>query len=273
MKSIAAILPFFIDSAEAGCSDVPSGLIPNGNGESFPFSLFETQRLGFHQCDGPLTDGEFAEGTRCQKISCFGPNNHINHSEGAICKCAEEGACNWMKESNPQESAIPNCPKGCLASPAFELNRCRKHYMGGDASYKDVSGETYYWPGQRCKRVQCSEMRRPKKPNRFDTMKFWRLVAKDFFECVCHPDDSLCVWSELTDSAVTAFNEGVELECAEWSEWRNTGKCRKGKQNRKRDCLISQVSYEYRGSEGESKKIRGEAGVDCEGEASDQIDC
>ena len=47
--------------------------------------------------------------------------------------------------------------------------------MGGDASYKDVSGETYYWPGQRCKRVQCSEMRRPKKPNRFDTMKFWRV--------------------------------------------------------------------------------------------------
>ena len=28
-------------------------------------------------------------------------------------------------------------------------------------------------------------------------------MAKDFFECVCHPDDSLCVWSELTDSAVT----------------------------------------------------------------------
>ena len=47
--------------------------------------------------------------------------------------------------------------------------------MGGDASYKDASGETYYWPGQRCKRVQCSEMRRPKKPNRFDTMKFWRV--------------------------------------------------------------------------------------------------
>ena len=55
-------IKFFL--AEAGCSDVPSGLIPNGNGESFPFSLFETQRLGFHQCDGPMTDGEFAEGTR-----------------------------------------------------------------------------------------------------------------------------------------------------------------------------------------------------------------
>ena len=36
---------------------------------------------------------------------------------------------------------------------------------------------------------------------------------------------------------------------------------------------LGKVSYEYRGSEGESKKIRGEAGVDCEGEASDQIDC
>ena len=36
---------------------------------------------------------------------------------------------------------------------------------------------------------------------------------------------------------------------------------------------LVKVSYEYRGSEGESKKIRGEAGVDCEGEASDQIDC
>ena len=55
--------------------------------------------------------------------------------------------------------------------------------MGGDASYKDVSGETYYWPGQRCKRVQCSEMRRPKKPNRFDTMKFWRVCLSII---LCH---------------------------------------------------------------------------------------
>jgi len=88
---------------------VPNGLVPNGGGAVFPHILSE-QRLGFHHCDAPLEDGEFGEGTKCGKISCFGANNHISV---ANVECVNG---NWMMQDDNETSGVPNCPKGCPGS-------------------------------------------------------------------------------------------------------------------------------------------------------------
>ena len=94
-----------------GCSNAPQGknypaILAQENGEGVKF-----YSLGFHDCDGPMEDGEFAEGTKCAKISCFGKNSDINE-ENAECVCGDDG-CHWMKQEDHQVSAVPACPSGC----------------------------------------------------------------------------------------------------------------------------------------------------------------
>lgn len=266
MRSLA-ILPFLVDTTSAGCSNVPSGSVPNGGGAVFS-DILSKQSLGFHHCDGPMEDGEFASGTKCGKISCFGPNNHISVDN---VECVGN---NWMMQDDPEASGIPNCPRGCLGSEVYTLSRCRKHYMEGVEGYIDGStGEHFYWPGQRCKKVQCSDTRKPRHMQRTNTSKFWKLIAKSFFECVCHPGSDTCVWSELTNAAVAAFNDDIELECAEWTAWSNNGSCENGEQKRTRECMVNEASYELKNTSMERNDRMGAPGHDCVGKSEDTIEC
>jgi len=273
MKSVA-IISSFVAAAQAGCKIVPTGDIPNGNGAKFP-EILSRQVLGFHHCDAPLVNDEFAEGTNCGKISCYGPSNHI-FEVNAVCTC-NDGACNWMKQENPEQSAVPDCPAGCLGSEVYTLSRCRKNYMEGDDGYMTNSGEHYYWPGQRCKKVQCTDLRKPKHAMKNGNVKFWKLIAKSFFECVCSVDDngSNCVWSELTNDAVSAFNDDIELECAEWTSWSEFGTCEGGKKKRSRSCRVNESSYELKSAQSSSDETEMEAvpGHDCAGSGEEIVDC
>lgn len=273
MKSVA-IISSFVATAQAGCQVTPNGDIPNGNGAKFP-EIFDKQGLGFHRCDAPLIENEFAEGTTCGRISCYGSNNHIFETN-AVCTC-EDGVCNWMKMDNLEQSAVPNCPAGCLGSEVYTLSRCRKNYMEGDDGYKTSSGEFYYWPGQRCKKVQCKDLRKPKHAMKNGTAKFWKLIAKSFFECICSVDENgtnNCVWSELTNDAVSAFNDDIELECAEWTTWGEFGNCEGGTKKRSRDCRVNETSYERRnGGSRDETEIEAVPGHDCAGSAEEIVEC
>jgi len=58
----------------------------------------------------------------------------------------------------------------------YTLSRCRKNYMFGEDNYLDEStGETFYWPGQRCKKVQCADVRKPRQAMRNGSSKFWKV--------------------------------------------------------------------------------------------------
>ena len=157
---------FFL--AHGACPLVPTGAVPNGDGATFP-AIFAKQQLGFHECDSPLVDGEFPEGAKCGKISCHGASNHISQSD-VVCSNG-----NWMQQDDTRVSGVPNCPRGCLASEnTWTISRCRKNFMDGVESYED-GDETYFWPGQRCKKVQCSAIRKPRHGAKNDTKKFWKV--------------------------------------------------------------------------------------------------
>lgn len=267
MRSIA-VLSLLADTAHGACPLVPTGAVPNGDGATFP-AIFAKQQLGFHECDSPLVDGEFPEGAKCGKISCHGASNHISQSD-VVCSNG-----NWMQQDDTRVSGVPNCPRGCLASEnTWTISRCRKNFMDGVESYED-GDETYFWPGQRCKKVQCSAIRKPRHGAKNDTKKFWKLIAKSFFECVCQQGSDTCVWSDLTNAAVAAFNSDIELECSGWAEWTNHGKCINGQQGRSRECHVDLTSYD-KTEEAEALLARSGQhipGTDCIGDDYQMVPC
>lgn len=261
------LLTIVMQTANAGCPLVPTGAIRGGSGSHTV--MLEHQQLGFHHCDSPLVDGTFDHGTKCRKISCFGKMNHI-FTAGAECVCLGED-CQWMQQENKDLTAIPSCPRGCPENPTYTMDRCRNNFMNGNDFYEE-NGMKYFWPGQRCKRAECNGYRKPKSGNKNGTISKFRYIIPMYSECVCPAGNLECVWSDINDHTTTAFNEDVDLECAEWTNWNSGSECKEGFSRRTRKCLENQVTYELAGYSID-EDIPAIGGFDCKGESEDYVAC
>lgn len=247
MKSSILLLAG-VAHAEGGCSIETSVLEPRPFHKGFVFA----------GCDSPADENNMVpNGTSCKRAMC----KQFKFSQVSDITC-QDG----------QWSELPNCFKGCPAPTSkagYQFVQCRKNLGEGTSRdkgwYEDATGQVFYPPGQRCRKVICPSVAGKKNSEipeeQRDTLMLPQAKAtSDRFECNCDMDGS-CFWLNFNDADHgLSINEDVPLSCAAWSEWEDEGECTKKKRTRTRQCL------QPNGDEGT-------AGVDCVGDAENVVAC
>jgi hypothetical protein len=186
-------------------------------------------------------------GTTCQKVSC--KQFKFSSVENVIC-------------NNGKWSALPTCFKGCPAPTSeagFQFVGCRKN-LGQTTSknkgwYLDTDNKAFYPPSQRCRKVQCPSHKAKETQNTFQVVS----PKESRFECNCDSVNG-CAWLGFNDEDHgNSLNDGVELSCASWTDWKGEG-CTKKKRTETRECV-------------QPNGDKGTAGIDCEGESLRQVSC
>jgi len=248
MKSSILLLAGVARASEGGCSIETSVLEPRPFHKGFVFA----------GCDAQSDENNMVpNGTSCKRAMC----KQFKFSQVSDITC-QDG----------QWSQLPNCFKGCPAPTSkagYQFVQCRKNLGEGTSRdkgwYEDATGQVFYPPGQRCRKVICPSVAGKKnseipEEQRDNLMLPQAKATSDRFECNCDMDGS-CFWLNFNDADHgVSINEDVSLSCAAWSEWADEGECTKKKRTRTRQCL------QPNGDEGT-------AGVDCVGDAENVVAC
>lgn len=242
MKSSILLLAG-ISAQEGGCS-IDAGVL-----EPRPFH----KGLVFWGCDNQAEGDVVPNGTACKKVYCR--QFKFSYVTDVTCE-------------NGQWSALPECFKGCPApqsAAGYQFVQCRKNLGQGTSPHKgwynDENGTAFYPPRQRCRKVMCPSAIGVKKSDLPEEYRD-QLSHKDpeRLECTCDNNGD-CYWINFNDEDHgLSINDDVNLSCASWSEWDETGACTKKKRTQTRRCL------QPNGEEGTP-------GVDCEGDAENVVAC